>query len=52
MPCALLTRIADDAALEPAYAWLCRRRADYPPDADVWSLRWRWAQEKAAIQSA
>jgi RNA-directed DNA polymerase len=38
--------------LEQAYVWLCRQRAHYPPDADVWSLRWRWPQEKAAIQRA
>jgi hypothetical protein len=40
------------STLHQAYVWLCRQRAHYPPDADVWSLRWRWPQEKAAIQRA
>jgi hypothetical protein len=36
----------DDVMAEPvlaqAYAWLCRQRRDYPPDADIWTFRRRW----------
>ncbi len=46
-----LAHIACDAVLDTAYDWLCRRRRDYPADADVWSLRRSWAEEKERIRT-
>ncbi len=46
----LLDRLASDSVLDAAYGWLCRRRRDYPADADVWSLRRDWTDEKARIK--
>ncbi len=43
--------IASDAVIDEAYAWLCERRKDYAPDADVWRLRWQWAEVKPHIQA-
>ena len=36
--------------MDAAYEWLCHRRKDYPDDADMWSLRFNWPDEKARIQ--
>ncbi len=47
----MFARLASDAILDAAYAWLCKRRRDYPANADIWSLRWRWPQEKSRIQA-
>ncbi len=47
----ILTQLTSDDALEAAYDWLCKRRANYPPDADVWSFRRGWAGEKSRIQA-
>jgi hypothetical protein len=40
----ILTRLASDAVLDAAYAWLCRRRRDWPAIADIWSFRHRWPE--------
>src|SRR5690606_8685648 len=34
-----------------AYGWLIRRRHRWPPDADVWHLRFHWQQEGPDILS-
>jgi len=34
----MLVRLASDAVLDAAYAWLCQRRQDYPANADIWSF--------------
>ena len=47
----MLTRLASDAVLEAAYTWLCRRRQGWPADADIWSFRHRWPQEKACLKT-
>jgi hypothetical protein len=47
----MLTQIASDAVLNAAYAWLCRRRRDWPANADIWSFRHRWPEEKARLQA-
>ena len=46
-----LDKLASDDVLDTAYAWLCKRRGGWPPDADVWSFRHRWRQEKAMIRA-
>ncbi|MCH8155417.1 MAG: hypothetical protein IH786_09195 [Proteobacteria bacterium] len=47
----MLSRVASDAILDAAYAWLRKRRRDYPADADVWSFRRHWPGEKRRIQA-
>ena len=42
--------VADDI-LDAAYDWLCRRRRDYPDDADVWTLRRSWPAVKATLRA-
>ncbi len=44
--------ITNDEVLDTAFAWLCKRRRAYPEDANVWSLRQAWAQEKNKIKAA
>ncbi|HFI5337031.1 TPA: reverse transcriptase domain-containing protein [Serratia liquefaciens] len=34
------------ATLDAACVWLCEQRKDAPPDADVWDLRFTWAQRR------
>ncbi len=48
----ILTQLTADEVLDNAFAWLCKRRRDYPADADVWSFRQAWAQEKNKIKAA
>ena len=48
----ILTKIAANAVLDAAFAWLCKRRRDYPADADVWDFRRKWPTEKAHIRAA
>ncbi len=43
--------IITDGVLESAYAWLCKRRQGYPCDADVWSFRRNWEQEKTRLKA-
>ncbi len=38
--------------LDTAYDWLCKRRRACPADADVWSFRQAWAQEKDKLKEA
>ena len=48
----MLDELAADDVLDTAYAWLCKRRRDYPANADVWSFRHCWREEKAIIKTA
>ncbi len=47
----ILAELASDDVLDAAYDWLCRRRRDYSANADVWSFRRHWSQEKDRIKS-
>ena len=47
----MMSLLACDAVLDAAYDWLCHRRRNYPPNADVWSFRRRWQNEKRRIQA-
>ncbi len=42
--------LVSDEVLQPAYAWLCKRRKDYPPASDIWSFRRAWRQEKEKLK--
>lgn len=37
-----LRRLFNQRTLNPAYAWLCAQRAHFPPNSDVWHLRFHW----------
>ena len=38
-----------ETQLDTAFDWLCQRRRHFPPNADVWHLRFHWAQEKVDL---
>lgn len=42
--------LATDDLLNEAFAWLCKRRKNWPPQADVWRFRRNWPAEKERIQ--
>jgi RNA-directed DNA polymerase len=31
-----------EAAIDTAYSWLCKQRANFPANADIWHLRFHW----------
>jgi hypothetical protein len=43
--------VATNSTLDHAFAWLCRRRRDWPDAADVWELRRRWPEEKERLRA-
>ena len=47
----VLATITSETTLDAAFAWLCKRRRDYPDDADVWNFRRNWPREKARLQT-
>ena len=49
---AILAELTSDDVLDTAHDWQYKRRRDYPPDADIWSFRHRWREEKAIIKTA
>ncbi len=48
---AILAELTSDEVLDTAYDWLCKRRRNYPADADVWSFRQRWPAEKDRLKA-
>jgi RNA-directed DNA polymerase len=48
----LTAALASDAVLDAASAWVCRRRRDWPADADIWSFRRNWRDEKERLKDA
>ncbi len=46
-----LAALTSEAILDAAYAWLCRRRRHYAADADIWSFRRQWSEEKTRIRA-
>ena len=44
-----LADLASAPLLDRAFEWLCRRRRIYPPDADIWTFRRRWPEEKERL---
>ena len=45
-----LDHILDEGILDSAYAWLCKRRRNYPDHADVWNFRRHWQREIARLR--
>lgn len=35
--------------LELAFQWLCKQRKHFPPNADIWYLRFHWKEQKQAL---
>ncbi|MBT5503672.1 hypothetical protein HOK15_05675 [Candidatus Falkowbacteria bacterium] len=49
----LLTRtVGSTGNFEKAFEWLCKKRKNYSPFADVWELRYQWNTEMPQIQQA
>jgi len=38
------TSVFNRETLNIAYGWLCKQRAHFPPNADVWHLRFHWGR--------
>ena len=38
-----------DDAIDEAYLWLCKQRANFLPNADIWHLRFHWDEERQRI---
>jgi RNA-directed DNA polymerase len=36
-------------ALDTAYSWLCKQRANFPANADIWHLRFHWHSVRRAL---
>ena len=47
----ILAELASDNVLDTAHDCLCRRRRDFPADADVWRFRQRWPQDNKRIRN-
>ena len=35
--------IFTETAIDAAYIWLCKSRANFPANADIWHLRFYWS---------
>jgi hypothetical protein len=35
--------------IDIAYSWLCKQRANFPPNADIWHLRFHWHSQRQAL---
>ena len=46
----LIEKIVSDDILDEAYEWLCHRRRDYPANADIWSFRRYWDEERKRLK--
>jgi hypothetical protein len=46
-----MTDIVTDEVLDNAYAWLCKRRKDWPPNADVRTFRREWGKQKERLRA-
>jgi hypothetical protein len=45
----LNTAVFNSATLDKAYAWLCKQRANFPVNADIWHLRFHWHSIRRAL---
>ena len=41
--------VAPEVLLNEAWEWLCKRRLNYPPSADIWWLRQHWTFENQKL---
>lgn len=47
----LITPLASDAIIDQAWHWLCKARAGYHYNEDIWHLRLHWARFKPVLQA-
>jgi hypothetical protein len=47
----LLEELVSEASLDRAYAWLCEQRKAFPENAEVWTFRRRWADDKPRLRA-
>jgi RNA-directed DNA polymerase len=43
------TETFTEDTIETAYTWLCKSRANFPPNADIWHLRFHWPIIRAQL---
>ena len=48
----LTCALASDEVLDAAFAWVCQRRRDWSANADIWSFRRDWPDEKRRLKDA
>lgn len=41
--------VFSESNIDIAYSWLCQQRANFPPNADVWHLRFHWHSQRQAL---
>ncbi|HIF9114915.1 TPA: reverse transcriptase domain-containing protein [Photobacterium damselae] len=46
----ILNVFISDATIDSAYAWVCKNRNHYPPNADIWDLQFHWEKEREKIK--
>lgn len=39
-----------DESIDTAYQWLCQQRKHFPPNADVWHLRFHWSRLRPQLK--
>ena len=47
----ILRQLTSAEVLDSAYEWLYKRRENYPDNAEIWSFRFRWKEEKEKIRA-
>ena len=48
----LTRKVGSSSNLKKAFEWLCKKRKNYSPFADVWELRYRWNHKMPPIQKS
>ena len=48
----LTRKVGSSSNLKKAFEWLCKKRKNYSPFADVWELRYRWNHKMPQIQKS
>ncbi len=46
----ILNVFISDATIDSAYAWVCKNRKHYLPNADIWDLQFHWEKEREKIK--
>jgi hypothetical protein len=48
----LTAALVSEEVLDAAFAWVCQRRRAWPADADIWSFRRDWRDERQCLKAA
>ena len=38
-----------ESQLDAAYQWICKKRVNFPPNADIWTFRYHWLETRHRI---